>query len=40
MARATLFDSISDGMLALDLSGRILDVNPAMRQILANRPVT
>lgn len=34
VARDTLFDTMSDGMLTVDRQGRIVDMNPAMQEIL------
>jgi diguanylate cyclase (GGDEF)-like protein/PAS domain S-box-containing protein len=34
VARSRLIESMSDGILVLDLSNRIVDINPAMRDIL------
>lgn len=34
VARSRLIESMSDGILVLDLSSRIVDINPAMRNIL------
>ncbi|MDH4138900.1 MAG: PAS domain-containing protein, partial [Anaerolineae bacterium] len=34
VARSTLVDMMSDGMLAIDVQGRIVDLNPAMEAII------
>lgn len=38
IARSRLVDTMSDGMLVVDLQGRITDLNPAMHKILVSLP--
>lgn len=40
VARGHLIESMSDGVLVLDEHGRIVDINPAMRNILEDEPAT
>jgi len=40
VARGHLIESMSDGVLVLDEHGRIVDINPAMRNILENEPAS
>lgn len=39
VARSQLIESMSDGVLVLDMQNRILDLNPTMRQLLRQGPV-
>jgi len=40
VARGHLIESMSDGVLVLDEQGRIVDINPAMRNILDDEPAS
>ena len=40
VARGHLIESMSDGVLVLDEYGRIVDINPAMQNILENEPAS
>ncbi len=40
IARSRLIENMSDGVLVLDLQGRIVDVNPAMRNFLGEEPTS
>jgi diguanylate cyclase (GGDEF)-like protein/PAS domain S-box-containing protein len=40
MARHRLIEDMSDGVLVVDAQGRIVDINPAMQEILKDKPVT
>lgn len=40
VARGLLIEKMSDGVLVLDLQGRIVDINPAMRNFLDEDPST
>ena len=38
IARSRLIENMSDGVLVLDIQGRIVDINPAMRNFLGEEP--
>ncbi|HXF83919.1 MAG TPA: diguanylate cyclase [Anaerolineales bacterium] len=40
VARSTLIENMSDGVLVLDERGRIIDINPAMKAFLGEEPST
>ena len=40
VARSRLIENMSDGVLVLDSQGRIVDINPAMLEILKGKPVS